>query len=58
MEDQLALFNNKVSYLENKIIDTEKNTTSTSKMSEFDLVNELAERQSRAQIIILFNFPK
>jgi hypothetical protein len=50
--------NTKVSNLENKIIEIEKNSTSNSQISEIDLINELVERQSRAQNIILFNLPE
>jgi len=50
--------NTKVSNLKNKIIEIEKNFTSTSQISELDLINELVERQSRAQNIILFNLPE
>ncbi|CAI6372167.1 unnamed protein product [Macrosiphum euphorbiae] len=44
----------KISELENKLIQIEK-TTLTTQLDELNILNELADRQSRAQNIILYN---
>lgn len=46
-----------MSKLENKLLGIEK-TTLTPQMSELNKLNELADRQSRAQSIILYNLPE
>ncbi|CAI6363538.1 unnamed protein product [Macrosiphum euphorbiae] len=47
----------KISELENKLIQIEK-TTLTTQLDELNILNELADRQSRAQNIILYNLPE
>ncbi|XP_050540505.1 uncharacterized protein LOC126905115 [Daktulosphaira vitifoliae] len=56
--DENILLNNKVSQLELKIKNFEQNTTSTSNTTHFDIINEIADRQSRINNIILFNLPE
>jgi len=47
----------KISELENKLIEIEK-TTLTTQFDELNILNELTDRQSRAQNIILYNLPE
>jgi len=47
----------KISELENKLIKIEK-TTLTTQFDELNILNELTDRQSRAQNIILYNLPE
>jgi len=47
----------KISELENKLIEIEKTSINT-QLDELNILNELADRQSRPQNIILYNLPK
>jgi len=53
-----SLLKTKMSEFENKIIQIEKNSSLSSQVSELNILNELAVRQSRAQNIILYNLPE
>lgn len=50
-----SILKTKVSKLENKLLEIENISSLSSQISEFNISNELADRQSRAQNIILYN---
>ncbi|CAI6376456.1 unnamed protein product [Macrosiphum euphorbiae] len=58
LSDDNASLNGKVSQLELKIKNLEQNALSTPKTTHLDIINEIADRQSRTNNIILFNLPE
>jgi len=53
-----VLLNNKISHLELKVQNLEQNASSIPNTTHFDIINEIVDRQSRSNNIILFNLPE
>jgi len=58
ISDDNVLINNKISHLELKVQNLEQNASSIPNTTQFDIINEIADRQSRSNNIILFNLPE